>query len=299
MAVNTKTIKRRIKSVGNTRKITKAMEMISAVKMRRAVANVLATRGYANFAWEMLTEIASKTDVSLHPLLAKREVKRVGVILITGNRGLAGGFSSRLLQTVNDFVSSQKNIKCEVDILLTGKQGRKIHLKYGHKVTAEFEKMDLTSKVDEILPMARLAVKEYTEGKYDLVVVAYTDFVSALKQVPRLKQILPLEDRADEMLGQTKPETQSVKPLKLGYKFEPDPTAVLDLLLPRLVEMQIYQAILESDASEHSARMMAMRNASDSAKEIIKELNYSFNKARQSAITQEISEIVGGASALE
>jgi F-type H+-transporting ATPase subunit gamma len=299
MAVNTKTIKRRIKSVGNTRKITKAMEMISAVKMRRAVANVLSTRGYSNFAWEMLTEIASKTDVSLHPLLAKRDIKKVGVILITGNRGLAGGFSSRLLQSVNDFISSQKKANCDVDILLTGKQGRKIRLKYGHNVTAEFEKMDLTSKVDEVLPMARLAIKEYTEGKYDLVVVAYTDFISALKQVPRLKQILPLENKADEMLGQTTPQAAISAPLKLGYKFEPDPVAVLDLLLPRLVEMQIYQAILESDASEHSARMLAMRNASDSAKEIIKELNYSFNKARQSAITQEISEIVGGASALE
>ena len=299
MAVNTKTIKRRIKSVSNTRKITKAMEMISAVKMRRAVANVLSTRGYSSFAWEMLTEIASKTDVSLHPLLSTREIKKVAVILITGNRGLAGGFSSRLLQIVNDFIKEKKSSKCDVDILLTGKQGRKINFKYGHTINAEFEKMDLTSKVDEILPLARLAVRDYVSGKYDLVVLAYTDFVSALKQVPRIKQILPLEGGEDEMLGETTPVKHKSKNLKLGYKFEPNPIEVLDLLLPRLVEMQVYQAILESDASEHSARMMAMRNASDSAKEIIKELNYNFNKARQSAITQEISEIVGGASALE
>ncbi|MFA6105121.1 MAG: ATP synthase F1 subunit gamma [Patescibacteria group bacterium] len=300
MGVNTKTIKRRIKSISNTRKITKAMEMISAVKMRRAVQSVLSTRGYASFAWQMLTEIAQKSDVTLHPLLAKRNVKKVGVILITSNRGLAGGFSSRLLQIVHEFVSKQEKVdKCEVDILLTGRQGKKIYHKFGHKISAEFEKMDLTSQINEVLPMAQLAIKEYTEGKYDLIVVAYTDFASALRQIPRVKQILPLENKADEMLGQTTESNLEISASKLGYKFEPDPTAVLNTLLPRLVEMQIYQAVLESDASEHSARMLAMRNASDSAKDIIKELNYSFNKARQSAITQEISEIVGGAAALE
>ena len=300
MAVNTKTIKRRIRSVSNTRKITKAMEMISAVKMRRAVSNVLATRGYASFAWEMLTEIAEKTDVNLHPLLSKRDIKKVGVILITSNRGLAGGFSSRLLQEVHNFVTKKTGEKAEVEIILSGRQGRKIHYKFGHKVAAEFDKYDLTTKIDEIMPIAQLATKEYIEGKYDLVVVAYTDFASALRQIPRLKQILPLENKADEMLGGTTSDKKlEVSVARLGYKFEPNPRAVLDILLPRLVEMQVYQAVLESDASEHSARMMAMRNASDSAKEIIKELNYSYNKARQSAITQEISEIVGGAAALE
>lgn len=299
MAVNTKIIKRRIKSIGNTRKITKAMEMISAVKMRRAVANVIATRGYSNLAWEMLTEIAKKTDLSLHPLLAKREVKRIAIILITSNRGLAGGFSSRLLQSVHEFITSAKGkIKADIDIFLTGRQGKKIYHKFGHNVVAEFDKLDLTTKIDEILPMAQLAVKEYIEGKYDLVMVAYTDFVSPLKQSPKIKQILPLQDFSDLTLhngGGKKEDTHSA----YGFKFEPDPKAVLDELLPRLVEMQVYQTILESDASEHSSRMIAMRNASDSAKDIIKELQYSFNKARQASITQEISEIVGGAAALE
>ena len=175
----------------------------------------------------------------------------------------------------------------------------KIFQKFGHNVVAEFEKMDLTTKIDEVMPMSQLAIKEYIDGKYDLIVVAYTDFASALRQIPRVKQILPLENKADEMLGQTTEDRIVLSASKMGYKFEPDPSAVLNTLLPRLVEMQIYQAVLESDASEHSARMLAMRNASDSAKDIIKELNYSYNKARQSAITQEISEIVGGAAALE
>lgn len=299
MAVNTKIIKRRIRSISNTRKITKAMEMISAVKMRRAVANVVATRGYSSLAWEMLTEIGKRTDVSLHPLLQKREVKRIAVILITSNRGLAGGFSSRLLQATHEFINSTKEkIRPEIDILLTGRQGKKIYHKFGHKVVAEFDKLDLTTKINEILPMAQLAIKDYVEGKYDLVMVAYTDFVSPLKQAPKIKQILPLQDFSDLTLHNGTKKTTG-ETFSAGFKFEPNPKEVLDVLLPRLVEMQVYQTILESDASEHSSRMIAMRAASDSANDIIKELQYSFNKARQASITQEISEIVGGAAALE
>ena len=301
MAVNTKTIKRRIKSIGNTKKITKAMEMISAVKMRRAVANVLATRNYATLAWEMLTEIAEKTDLAHHPLLAKREVKKIGMILITSNRGLAGGFSSRLLQEADRFIKKGE-INSKVDVLLSGRQGKKMYHRFGHTVIAEFEKVDITTRMDEILPLAQMAVQEYIDGKYDKIVIAYTDFVSALRQTPRIKQILPLE-KTGVLSDSSEEEKKSnhkkdEEPFGYGFKFEPNPTQVLEQLLPRLVEMQIYQAILESDASEHSARMMAMRSASDSAQEMIKELNYSFNKARQAAITQEISEIVGGAAAL-
>lgn len=305
MAVNTKVIKRRIKSIGNIRKITKAVEMTSAVKMRRAVVNVLATRSYATLAWEMLTEIAKKTDVTLHPLLQKREIKKIGIILITSNRGLAGGFSSRLLQTVNQFIKTAKtDLKADVQIYLIGKQGRKIYQKFGHTVTAEFDKIDLTTKVDEILPLAQTAVKDYVEGKIDMIFAAYTDFVSALKQSPKIKQILPLENNdivnSPISVSSVAPQGASVLSTNdYGYLFEPGTKEVLDVLLPRLVEMQVYQTVLESDASEHSARMIAMRNASDAAKDIIKELNYTFNKARQASITQEISEIVGGAAALE
>lgn len=300
MALNTKAIKRRMRSVTNTKKITKAMEMISAVKMRRAVQNVLNTRQYAAMAWEILTEIAKKTDIRLHPLLAARPVKKTGVILITSNRGLAGGFSSRLLQEVDSFIKQGS----ESEVLLTGKRGRKIYQKFGHTVIAEFDKLDLTTKQEQVMPIARLAIAEFLEGKYDRIVVAYTDYVSALQQIPRVKQVLPLQNH-DTLLGHVaneKPneiDTEIDEKYDYGFTFEPGPKKVLDVLLPRLVEMQIYQAFLESDASEHSARMMAMKNASEAAKDMIKELNYTFNKARQAAITQEISEIVGGAAALE
>ncbi len=320
MAINTKTIKRRIKSIGNTKKITKAMEMISAVKMRRAVANVLASRSYASLAWEMLTEIARKTDTARHPLLTQRPVKKIGLVLITSNRGLAGGFNSRLLQAVNNYIIQNKDssLTPEVEVFLTGRQGKKIYHKFGHTVVAEFSKVDLTTSVEEVLPMAQMAVRDYMAGTYDRIVVAYTDYVSAVNQVPRIKQILPLTEK-DPMLGSVNNDVgagfpspdqgaqddkgEETSPLQSDndshYLFEPNTKEVLDVLLPRLVEMQMYQAILESDASEHSARMLAMRNASDAATDMIKELQNSFNKARQAAITQEISEIVGGAAALE
>lgn len=319
MALNTKIIKRRIKSVSNTRKITKAMEMISAVKMRRAVANALATRSYANLAWDILNDIAKKTHLSLHPLLARRPVKKIGMILITSNRGLAGGFTSRLLQAAHQYIKDGTvEVTPEIDIVLSGKHGRKAIHKLGQTVVAEFEKVDLTTRIEEVFPMTQLAIQEYMKGTYDRIVVAYTDFVSALQQVPKIKQILPLEQSPNgifqlETLGKydmeklenfeseidAKEETEPESIETGEYLFEPGAQMVLNNILPRLVEMQIYQAILESDASEHSARMLAMRNASDAAKDMIKELNYTFNKARQAAITQEISEIVGGASALE
>lgn len=305
MAVSTKTIKRRIKSIGSTKKITKAMEMISAVKMRRAVANAIATRSYARLAWEMLTQIAEKTHDGVHPLLTERPVKNIGLILITSNRGLAGGFASRLLQKVHEFIESTDGGGEKVDvgtvIMLTGRQGKRIYHRFGHTVVAEFEKMDLTTRLEEILPMAQLALKEYVVGTYDKILVCYTDFVSPLQQAPKLRQILPFkpELRMPEDGRGPADATPAAPPMNgFGFKFEPNPAGVLRDLLPRLVEMQIYQAVLESDASEHSARMMAMRSASDAARDMIQELNYSYNKARQAAITQEISEIVGGAAAL-
>lgn len=284
MPINTKTIKRRLKSISSTKKITKAMEMMAAVKMRKAVAQVAATRSYAKFAWQMLADIAGKVDVTLHPLLAKREMKKIGLIFITSNRGLAGGFNSRLLTAVNNYI---KDSSVPVEVILMGKRGQKIYQRFGHQVAAEFEKIDLTTSLQQIQSMVNMVLNDYHQGKYDRLVVAYTDFISPIKQVATIKQLLPIV------------EETNVQPEKnLDFKFEPDIKEVLNILLPRLVTMQIYQAVLESDASEHSARMMAMRNASDAADDMITELNYTYNKARQAAITQEIAEIVGGVAAL-
>lgn len=298
MAINTKAIKRRIKSVGSTKKITKAMEMISGVKMRRAVANVLATRSYASLAWQMLTDVAEKTNISLHPLLEKRPIKRAAVAIVLSNRGLAGGFNSRMLIETDALIKKLQQSGAEVDVLVNGRRGRKIFHQFGHNIAAEFEKYDLTMKVEEVLPLANMIVKEYTDKKYDEVYLNYTDYVSALKQMPRIKQLLPFDSSADAELGSMGESKNPTIAVASEFMFEPNPLEVLNELLPRLVEVQIYQAVLESDASEHSARMIAMRNASDAAEDMIEELNHNFNKARQAAITQEISEIVGGAAAL-
>ncbi|MBI2636762.1 MAG: ATP synthase F1 subunit gamma [Parcubacteria group bacterium] len=292
MPLNTKTIKRRIKSVGSTKKITRAMEMISAVKMRKAVANAAASRAYANFAWEMLSDISAKTAVAHHPLLARRPVQKIGLLLITSNRGLAGGFSSRLLAKVHDYVQEAETAGAKkVEVMLVGKRGQKIYHRYGHRVAAEFPKVDLTTRVEEVLPLSQMISGDYRNKKYDTIVLAFTDFESALKQTPRLKQLLPI-------VGTHQLDRAGAPQRGSEFLFEPGPKAALEALLPRLVEMQIYQAILESDASEHSARMLAMAHATDAAEEMITELTYSYHKARQAAITQEIAEVVGGTAAL-
>ncbi len=294
MPVNTKTIKRRIKSVGSTKKITKAMEMISAVKMRKAVANDLASRSYANLAWQMLADIAAKTTVAYHPLLSRRSVSTVGLVLITSNRGLAGGFTSRLLARVHDYIkTAEAGGAKKVEVILAGKRGQKIYQRYGHAVAAVWPKVDLTVRLEEVLPLSHMIVRDYINKKYDKIVLAYTDFVSPLKQTPQLKELLPLAGREEAVVPTQGPGQ------RWQFLFEPNPRDTLSALVPRLVEMQIYQAILESDASEHSARMLAMANATAAAADMITELNYIYNKARQAAITQEISEIVGGAAALE
>lgn len=296
MALNTKTIKRRIKSIGNTKKITKAMEMISAVKMRKAVAQDLASRSYSDFAWELLLDINTRKKLRQHPLLERRQIKKVLVAVITSNRGLSGGFSTKLLQEVNRYIENEKNGgRVHVDTVIMGKKAKKIHANFGHSIVAEFDKTDITGSLEEVMPLARFLMKAFTEKTYDRVVVAYTHYASAVRQIPRVRQILPVEQNADD--GTTLAKERALeKPIR--FKFEPSPERVLEQIVSRIIATQIFQMTLESDASEHSARMVAMRNATDAAKDMIKDLTSTFNKARQAAITQEIAEIVGGAAAL-
>ncbi len=331
MALSTKTIKRRIKSIANTKKITKAMEMISAVKMRRAVKNDTDARAYSNIANEILENISKKSPGAIHALLQVRKVKKIAIIFITSNRGLAGGFTTKLLQETNNFIKGIKNENpnAEVEIILMGKKGRKIYQYFKHTIVAEFEKMDITTHPKQVFPLARMVVREYIEKKYDQVFVAYTHFNSAIKQLPLIKQILPLKSGFKETVVEVKDKSHNTELVvneidkevddieenrndieenieenfeieyDKDFLFEPSAIEVLEVLLPRLIETQIYQAILESDASEHSARMMTMQSASDAAGEMIQELNTTFNKARQAAITTEIMEVIGGAAALE
>ena len=295
MGVNTKAIKSRIKSVGSTKKITKAMEMIAAAKMRKAVNAALDTRTYAALAWNLLVNL-SKTQKTQIPLLDVRPVEKILMVIITSNRGLCGSFNSNIIKKTAAQIGSTK---ASVEVIGIGKKGADFAKKMGYNLIASFTNMTDTPKLDDALPIAKMVIDAYEKKSYDQVIVAYTDFKSAIFQLANLKQVLPILETEDNLL------TESGDKLMLGtkslneYLFEPNQLDVLQMILPRLVEVQIYQSMLESAASEHSARMVAMRSASDAAEDMIKELNLNFNKARQAGITQEIAEIAGGAAALE
>lgn len=307
MPLATREIKRRIRSVSSTRKITKAMELVAGAKMRRAVKAVLQTRSYANAAWEVVKNLSDKTDSSKHPLLQKREkIKKVGVILIASNRGLCGSFNREIVEVVARYIKNHKNenIDIEAEVFLMGNRGKDIMFRHGHEVVAEFNKLDVTTRVSEVSPLAKMAIADYISGKYDKIVIAYTDYKSAIVQSPRIRKLLPI-DRQDDELGYVGKNdknsflTDQLAFEKNEYIFEPSPDVVLEQMLHRLVELQIYQALLESNASEHSARMMAMRNASDAALDMIDGLTMTFNRARQQNITTELADISAGRAAVE
>ncbi|MBU1896002.1 ATP synthase F1 subunit gamma [Patescibacteria group bacterium] len=321
MPVNTKAINRRIKSVKNTKKITKAMEMVAASKMRKATQAALNTREYAGLAWDLLVKLSKKENESL-PLLKMRPVKKMLVILITSNRGLCGSFNSNIIKKTSQALADKKNISkhrlpggeeiagsenIEIDVIAVGKKGIRYCKKMGYNVIAAYTDISEAPKLDNIMPLSKTVIDDYISEKYDKVVVAYTDFRSSLVQEAKLRQVLPVSQvdiekmlsdiGGQDFAGQERAEIEKIKVAE--YLFEPNKKEVLSVVLPRLVETQIYQALLESCASEHSARMLAMRNASEAADEMIDDLTLTFNKARQAAITQEISEIVGGVAALE
>ncbi|MFZ6036293.1 MAG: ATP synthase F1 subunit gamma [Patescibacteria group bacterium] len=294
MPSGTKEIQRRIRSVTNTKKITKAMELVSAAKMRRAVQAVLATRQYARTAWNIVQDLAAKTDPEQHQLLQTREkIQRIGLIVIASNRGLCGGFNRELVETAGNYASAQG---VPVDVILMGKKGSTIQ-RQGHTIVADFEKLDVAESVRDVQAMARLVITDYLDGKYDKIAIAYTDYKSAIKQTPRISQLLPIV-KEDTELGQTQGAAEIETKQEFEYMFEPSPAAVLNAMLYRLTELQVYQALLESNASEHSARMFSMRNASDAATDMIKDLTLTFNQARQQSITSELAEISASRAAI-
>lgn len=310
---STRDIRRRIKSISNTKKITRAMEMVAGAKMRKAVESVLKTRSYANISWATilnLSQVGDKESPKLHALLEKREeVKKVGIILITSNRGLCGGFNTAIINKAHESIKKHKGSEEEKNIdtefILIGKKGAAVYRYFGYNIVADFPKLDLIDEVSQIIPVAKIVIKDYLEGKYDKILVAYTDFVSATKQVPRIKQILPIDISSyDEYLGLVGQDQSASRKQDFNfsptyeYIFEPSPAEVLDEMLPRLIEIQLFQALLESNASEHSARMSAMHQATDAANDIVNELTLFYNKARQASITNEIAEISAGANAL-
>lgn len=316
---SSKDIKRRIKSINNTRKITKAMEMVSAAKMRRAVVSVLAIRAYAHSAWSVLTNLARAFSEYNVGLLERRPVKSVLMVVITSNKGLCGSFNSNISKKIIEQIKNPANLKVnrignkkiespvadselKIDFITVGKKGEALVRKMGRNIAASFPEPTYLSGIESVRALAKIVMDEYLAKKYDKVVVVYTDYISTISQQTKIRQLLPiskidLEKQIAEMDNMAK-EYGLAEP-KVEYKIEPNPEIVLTHVLPRLLEMQIYHAILESNASKESARMIAMRNATDAAGEMADELTFVYNQLRQMKITQEIAEISAGRAALE
>lgn len=299
----TKEIKRRIKSVKNTKKITKAMELVAASKMKRAVSSTLASRLYAGYSWEILTSIANSTQEITHPLFVQREVKNVLLVLITSNRGLCGAYNAQVTKKALALLkTSDINLNnAKIDLVTVGKKGDTAMRRIGKNIIATFTELPDNINLNDVVPISKFVVDQYKENKYDKILIAYTDFVSALSQKPNIKQILPISKEQIKELIDTVGENAEVKgeldisiTKKVDYTFEGDQEALIGSLAEKLSRMQIYQMLLESNASEQSSRMVAMKNASEAAGEMIDDLTLAFNKARQASITQEISEISAG-----
>jgi F-type H+-transporting ATPase subunit gamma len=273
------------------------MELVAASKMRRAVQQALATRAYAQAAWDVLTNVSVSTDRELHPLLTERPVKRVAMIVVTSDRGLAGGLNTNVVRKALEAI---KNEGKEVDVISLGSKGADGLRRAGANLVAAFQNPHAHPTVSDLAPIVKIAVDDFTTAKYDKVLVAYTDFVSTLNQKARVQQVLPIrKEELKQVLDDVSPDLGEAKPFINPYLFEPSPDAVLEKMLRNLVESQIYQVVLESLASEHAARMVAMRNANEAAEELIEDLNLTYNQARQAGITREIAEISAGRAALE
>ena len=279
-------IRRRIRSIQNTAKVTKAMEMIAASRMRRAQANVLAGRPYSEKIQEVIAHLAAQPGEdadSAQPLLEVRDVQRIGIVHITPDRGLCGGLHSSLNRRVAQFILEQQ---VPVSVISVGRKGRDFMVRYGQDVKAVFVNLGDRPSLADTIAISRMVIDAYTERSVDEVYLSYVEFVSTTVQRPvvtRLLPVVPAELRAEE---------------RVGYIYEPDSVTVLGSLLPRFVEMELYHSLLELIASEQSARMVAMRSATDNASDMVDDLTLLSNKVRQESITNELLDIMGGAAAL-
>jgi F-type H+-transporting ATPase subunit gamma len=312
MANSTKDIRRRIKSIKSTSKITRAMEMVSAAKMRKAVGSVLKIRAYALNAWGILTNLARAFEKYHHGLLEVRDVKNILLIVITSSRGLCGSFNAQIGRKIKDELSHPeklsinriggKKIQMENKPELIHPVKSPLSGKLGGNIIAAFPDLVLAPELFQIKPISQIVTEEYLKKKYDKVAIIYTDYISTINQKTKIRQVLPIskidiEKQISEMDRLAKAYELEIPALE--YKVEPNPKEVLETLFPKIIEMQIFHAILESNASEHSARMMAMRNATDAGEEMSQDLTLAYNQIRQGKITQEIAEISAGRAALE
>jgi len=285
----------RIKSVKNISQVTRALETVSASKVRKAVNAVMATRSYATKAWQVLRHVAEQPGRdSLHPLLVKRSTTRNAlVVVVTGDRGLAGAYNSNVIR-----FTAQKFDQYSVPVkyIAVGRKGRDLLFRRRKDVIADFSNLPAAPSFADVSAIGRMAVEEYNNGHVDEVFLIYTDFVNMGRQIATVKKLLPLELEGEGLVEDFSHKASEGP--AAAYEYEPDQRELLDQIIPRFTALQVYQAILESQASEHAARMVAMRNATDNAKELVSALQLVYNKVRQQTITNDILDIVGGAEAL-
>ncbi len=283
----------RIRSVKNISQVTRALEAVSASKVRKAMAAVATTRPYATKAWQVLTHIAKQPGrASLHPLLARRlEVRAVLVVVISGDRGLAGAYNSNVIRFV---IQHFDHFEAPVRYIAIGRKGRDLLMRRRKQVIAEFSNLPAAPSFQDVSAIGRIAVEEFLKGNADEVYLVYTNFINMAKQEPAVKKLLPLEfgDEAGRV------QDYEHQHLTAAYIYEPTEEELLDEIIPRFTALQVYQAILESLASEHAARMVAMSNATENAIELVSHLQLEYNKARQQTITNDLLDIAGGAEAL-
>lgn len=296
---NIREIKRRIGSVKNIAQVTRALEAVSASRVRKAQEQVLNSRAYASKAWEVLVNVAAATGAAEHRLLEIHEgIKNIDVILITSDRSLCGAYNNNVIRLAEKFAAHHS---AEIRWIAVGRKGRDYLYREGKNVVAEYSKLPTPLKISDILPVGKMVVDDFLSGVSDQVFIAYTDFVNTLVQRPTITNMLPLRPYEPENMVQAeflKPEPEATTQGR-DYIYEPSAGAILEEVIPRFVTLLIYQAFLESAASEHSARMIAMRNASENAMALAEDLTLIYNKARQLAITSEILDIVGGVNALQ
>ena len=284
-------IRRRIRSVKSTSQITRAMEMVAASRMRRAQEAVSASRPFSRKVRDVLANVGDSAPTgegALHPLLERRPERTIELVLMTSDRGLAGGYNANVIRRATRFILDEA--QSQPNIISVGRKGRDYMNRFGRNIIADYSDIGDRPQLDAVTPIARQVIDDFTSRRVDSVYLVYTEYISTINQQPRLIKLLPIEPPSQE--------EQEEADRGPDYIYEPDPVTLLQALLPRYVEIQLYQALLESKASEHSSRMVAMRNATDNANELVADLTLTANRLRQATITREIIEIASGAAAL-
>jgi F-type H+-transporting ATPase subunit gamma len=285
-------VRRRIASVSNIAQITRAMQMVAASRMKRAQDAILAARPYSDELRAALARVVAAVDAEVDPLLARRPVRRVGLVMITTDRGLVGSLNANAVRAVLRQIAEEAAIdgeRVEISAVTVGRKGRDALRRAGIPIAAHFAQLGDRPAFADVTPIARLVTEDFLAGTYDRIEIAYSTFINTLLQRPVIRTVLPVEQPS---MGEQETETND------EYLFEPSAEAVLSRLLPHFVAIDIYRAVLENRASEQSAQMVAMRSATDNAHELIDDLKLVYNKTRQANITREMTEIASGAEAL-